>query len=322
MVDTQDRQMNMKKHFLKWARASRNALNDHVLAPCDVMGTSKPSSDHAPVFIIGAPRSGSTLLAQLVTQCLEVGYFSNFHAQLYGSPALAEKLRTLSSSSYQSDFTSKHGATKGWHAPSENAAFWYRFFRRRPAFVPLSEMPEISGRAFQRSLTRFIQVADSSLLIKNLYAVLRLEVIQHYLPEAKFIVLHRNLRDNAVSILNSRLKLYGTYHHWWSVEPPEITDLKRQEPVSQVLGQIDAIYTLIEAAKGRAQAHSTTFLDVQYEQLCAKPTETLSRICDFIPGCNLRLTSIQNLPSQFEPTQRDLSDRELCTELSRQLDSR
>lgn len=312
----------MKKYLINWARGSRNALNDYLLAPLDMIGSSEPRAGYAPVFILGAPRCGSTLLSQLITQCLEVGYFSNFHAQLYGSPALAEKLRNTSAVAYQSDFSSTHGVTQGWNAPSENAAFWYRFFRRTPAFVPLAQMPEANGRAFRRSINRFIAASDSPLVIKNLYAALRLEVIQHYLPEAKFIVLHRDIRDHAISILNSRHKVYGNYHQWWSVEPPEVDELIHAHPSEQVLGQIESIYALIEAAKHRDQNPERTFLDLQYETVCEQPRETLSSICDFIPGCSERPNSIQTLPTKFERIQRDLANPEMCNELTRQLDTR
>lgn len=316
-----DQNSTMKQHLIKWAKISRNALNDHILAPLDVLGTSPRDGDYAPVFILGAPRCGSTLLSQLITQCLDVAYFSNFHAQLYGSPAFAEKLRALNPQRYQSDFASRHGVTNGWSAPSENAAFWYRFFRRKPAFVPLSDMPDHQGQAFERSIERFSAASDKSVVIKNLYAALRLEVIQHYLPKAKFIVLKRDVRDNAISILNSRQKINGNYHQWWSVDPPERDQLQHLHPVDQVLGQISAIYELIEAAKHRTTDSQNTFLELQYETLCEQPKDSLTSICDFIPGCRLRPNSIQTLPTQFQRTQRDVDDQELRSELSRQLDT-
>ena len=48
--------------------------------------------EYPPIFIIGAPRSGSTLLYQVLTDYFEVGYISNLHAHFFGSPACLERL--------------------------------------------------------------------------------------------------------------------------------------------------------------------------------------------------------------------------------------
>ena len=79
-------------------------------------------------------------------------------------------------------------------------------------------MPVEQGRAFSASMRRFVTASNKPVIIKNLYAALRLEVIEHFLPEARYIVIHRDLRDNAASLLNSRASHFGTYDRWWSVE--------------------------------------------------------------------------------------------------------
>jgi len=40
---------------------------------------------YPPLFIIGPPRTGSTLLYQLVVQRFDVGYLANRHCRLYGA---------------------------------------------------------------------------------------------------------------------------------------------------------------------------------------------------------------------------------------------
>ena len=46
-------------------------------------------ADYPPIFIIGAPRSGSTLLLQAIIEVFDLGYISNCHCNWYGAPALA-----------------------------------------------------------------------------------------------------------------------------------------------------------------------------------------------------------------------------------------
>jgi hypothetical protein len=309
----------MNHKLVTLTRWCRNTVNNKCLNPLDAHGNGDEPIPFAPVFILGAPRCGSTLLSQLITQCLEVGYFSNFHAQLYGSPALAERLRPKALSGHQSDYASQHGVTRGWHAPSENAAFWYRFFRRTPAYVPLAEMPEANGRAFRRSIGRFIGVCKSPVVLKNLYAALRLEVIQHYLPEARFIVLHRNLSHNATSVLNGRYKVFGNYHRWWSVEPPNVDRIRQLNPAKQVVAQINAIYQLIETAERRTPSNPHQFFHLNYEDLCADPGNELRKINAFIPHSQLRPTAIQNLPCSFERKDPKLDDQNVAEQLQKLL---
>ena len=77
------------------------------------------------LHIVGAPRSGTTLLTQLVTSHLNVGYINNLIAAFWRAPVygirLSKKLLPIGwQSSYKSDF----GRTKGIGEPHEFGYFW------------------------------------------------------------------------------------------------------------------------------------------------------------------------------------------------------
>ena len=76
------------------------------------------SLSHPPIFFLGAPRSGSTLVVQVITDALDVGYLSNRHAQF---SELLELPKKFSSNEIRpsSNYCSNHGTTVGWHAPAE-----------------------------------------------------------------------------------------------------------------------------------------------------------------------------------------------------------
>ena len=44
---------------------------------------------YPPIFIIGAPRSGTTLLYKVLIEKLNFGYMSNFNAQFYSIPIVS-----------------------------------------------------------------------------------------------------------------------------------------------------------------------------------------------------------------------------------------
>ena len=138
------------------------------------------------------------------------------------------------------------------------------------------------------------------MLIKNLYVALRLGILSECLPEARYIVLHRNRFDNAASILNGRLKNHGSFESWWSVEVPNVEQLLQQDAITQVLGQIDGIYALINEAEKKVHYPQNQFMHVTYEELCQDPRSFVNEIVQFVPECQLRDDAFACLPDRFE----------------------
>lgn len=301
-------------------RACRDVLNNKCLDPIDRRGDHSQPFSHPPIFILGAPRSGSTLLSQILIQSLDVGYFSNLHAQFYGAPSLIEWASTFLNHAPHLAFESTHGRTKGWFAPAENGEFWYRFFRRNPAYVPHGEIDPKQAQAFRRSLYRFVRRCARPVVLKNLYVALRLEVLRVHLPEARYIVLHRNTLDNAQSILNARLKATGCYTNWWSVDTPNRTQLAVKDPAEQVLGQIQAIHQLIRREESRSGQAQAKFLHLSYETLCQDPRGCIEKVISFVPELSLRSNGFAALPDRFQIANAQITNRELWTRLEEVFD--
>ena len=95
----------------------------------DVLATTElyiPSGIERPtIFIFGLPRSGTTLIYQLVSQCLDIGYINNLMARFWRAPIHGitlsqEVLLSNTSNSYESDL----GRTNAPNAPHEFSYFW------------------------------------------------------------------------------------------------------------------------------------------------------------------------------------------------------
>ena len=252
--------------------------------------------DQPPVFIVGAPRSGSTLLYQLLVEVLDVGYLSNRHCRLWGSPALVERFVPPKRSSSHT-YESIHGRTTGAGAPSECGEYWYRYFRRRPHHVSLAEADPARLRALRASVRRFGAAAGRPLLFKNLYCTLRLEPIAAALPEAAFILIRRDVVDNAHSILEARKRIHGDYAVWWSTEPPEIERLRTLPAEQQAVEQV----RMVEAAAERTRAAGPErFLELRYEDLCANPRSAVDEIEAFLEGIGIPVSRRGIAPEKFK----------------------
>ena len=83
---------------------------------------------YPPIFIVGPPRSGTTLLYQIIVHCFHVAYFPNIAARFYKIPVIATKIGKILFRPYKSDFTSTYGLVKGTMAPHEAGVIWDRWF--------------------------------------------------------------------------------------------------------------------------------------------------------------------------------------------------
>ncbi|MFP3982443.1 MAG: sulfotransferase [Desulfurivibrionaceae bacterium] len=251
------------------------------------------------VYVIGPPRSGSTLVMQTLTDAFDFGYISNGHCRWFGAPALAERWFRPLKNKQPSDYESQHGRTKQDSDPAECGAWWYRFFRRKPAYVTNHDVSERKMRAFRGSLARLQEAFGKPLIFKNLFASLRLEPMAHYVPEALYIVIERDWVDNAQSILKSRKDALGTYDRWWSVPPPNVDELEKLPPVQQVVGQIESIHRLIDEDIQRLGLEDRTFR-VCYEEFCADVHGTLERFQAFLASHGVELERRCEVPTEFE----------------------
>lgn len=280
--------------------------------PCVVINSS------APVFILGAPRSGSTLLVQAVVDSFDVGYISNIHSICWGSPALVQYLFPfrLLAKRKKSSFDSFHGQTKGLLAPSECGHFWYRFFRRKPAYVPIQGISSKKLKAFRRSVNALIAAFGKPLIFKNLYASLRIQPIVRAFPNALFIVVKRDEIDNGHSILEARFKTYGSYDRWWSLEPPNIDDLRGLPPSAQVIEQIRSTYNTIQRDFEAMQVPASHVHYVQYEKFCEDPSSSIMEIAAFFGRNILSVSCKISLPQAFSRRTEIQIDPSLYAEMS------
>jgi sulfotransferase family protein len=252
---------------------------------------------HPPIFFIGAPRSGSTLMFQVITDAFDVGYLSNAHCRFFGSPALAERLLRPLANKPMSDYQSNHGVTRGQYAPSECGEWWYRFFRRDPAYVPLEEADPAKMRCFRRSLLAMTEAFDKPVVFKNLYASLRVQAIIAHIPEALFLEVHRNEVDNAIDILNARMNCYGNYDTWFSVPPPGVDLLKRLPAAEQVLGQIRSIYQTI--SRDMESTGSGRFFALEYDKFCKDVHGCIDDVASFLYQNDVMINRAHSVPARF-----------------------
>jgi len=277
------------------------------------MNGSDSSLNFPPIFIIGAPRSGSTLVYQAMLDYFDFGYLSNLHCLFHGTPAFVEYLTRPSRWRKKNHYNSEYGRIEGWGAPSECGEFWYRFFRRRPQFVPIDAVTNTNLRRLRGAVRNIGYRVKKPILFKNLNCALRLEPTITALPEAVFLVICRDELDNAHSILKGRKDIYGSYEEWLGLEPPSVEELKEFPSYKQVVLQIRHIHLLID--KARDEFGVSKFHDVRFEEFCCDPRKSFQTIGDFLFSHEIPFTQGGEIPTSFQTKSKVSIDKKLYQKL-------
>ena len=302
-------QYNKYLNPINYLRRAWYFLNFSVIDKIDrfcLYKTQPPLKGKKPIFIVGPPRGGSTLLTQLITDAFDLGTFTNRHSQLFGSPILMEKLFSPLNNKPQSNYKSNYGITKSPSQTSEGSAFWYRFFPRKEPYATLKNISPQKLRAFANTVRILMKMQKRSILFKNLYATIRIRPILKTLPDALFIVIQRNEVECAYSILKARMDAFGTHDRWWSVPTPTKSELLSLPPEAQVVEQIRELQELVRVDFIKSGADSKQLIVVKYESLCDCVHTELSRIQLFFQenGVDVTTTDLDKIPKTMSRRKR------------------
>jgi hypothetical protein len=232
------------------------------------------------LFVLGLPRSGTTLVSQYLVHRLDLAYFTNGAGRHPGSPLLATALEHLRSGGYRSDFRSDYGKVQGATAPREAGGVWARFFGYE-RYVHYDDVSPADVRTLRR-LVAAVQLVfgGAPFLNKNVKHLLRVHALAQIFPDSRFLVVRRPLADVAVSILRARRKLLDDASQWWSVRPLDYEALRKLPPAEQVAGQVLSLRSRMHADLGGLPASRVLWLD--YEGFCREPESAIELVLNAI----------------------------------------
>ena len=233
-------------------------------------------SDQPQLFILGLPRSGTTLIYQYVVHCLNVAYFTNGVERARWYPCLMTAYQRRRYGDYQSDFKSRYGQVEGPVAPHEAGGVWGRFFDN-DAYVRYEDLTPQKLQFLRRTV--FCVQGNKPFVNKNVKHLLRINALASVFPNAHFLIVERGLPDVAVSVLRARYKNQGNAAAWWSAKPPNYEALKNLTPAEQVAGQVIA---LRERMEQDLAALPERVLRVHYEDFCREPEALIEQLRDTI----------------------------------------
>jgi Sulfotransferase family len=285
----------------RYARAGLTAL-DQLLAPlARAVGTREPDRRRPAIFVVGGPRSGSTLYSQVALACRRLAYTNNLIARFPRSAPFVARALRIGRWPVPQQFDSEYGDTRGPAGPSEGGDLWDWVFPWSDHHgLDASELTPESERRLQWLVRSLARVYEAPLLTKNLWNSVRIEAIDRALPDSLFVVMLRDPLLMAQSMLRGRSRALGDQPGLWSIRPREIVAFRDAPPAEQVAMQLVFTYRAIESARRRLGG--SRFLEVSYEDFCRNPEASLTRLDAFLLGHGVALEVRRTLGRTFEPT--------------------
>jgi len=210
---------------------------------------SKNSNKKPILFIVGAPRTGSTVLYQLLTSYLDVNYINNFIYLGRDNPFLSFLIsQIIFRNKREFEFSSSYGSTlrQGFQAPSEAGNLWKKWMPKDKYYINETDIEQNKLYQFSRFFNAISNLTNRPTIIKNLYFCQRLRYLKATGLNCKFVFLRRNPVYTAQSIFIARKKNNINDTDWWSVEPYNYSNLKNLNIFEQISSQVYYIEKQIE----------------------------------------------------------------------------
>lgn len=280
------------------------------LAPClrwieNRLIAGHPATVSSPpiLFIIGSPRSGTTLTFQCLTHYLDVVYPSHLAALFPLTPAFGLWLSDLIYGNRpHRAFRSLHGFSLGDGLLGPNE--WETLFRKWviPKLQRVSpSISNLSDLSYMDCMVRYMhRVSDKPIVLKVPLAVLHIDSLAQLLPTSMFLYIERSPLDTARSIYRAKRREGKPPDVMWYVRPPLLQDRKFLTEAHQIVAQIREINRLV--TESFSLLNSSRRQSIRYEHLCLSPKTEIERIGRWL-GPSVRERRGASLP-HFTPSRR------------------
>lgn len=255
-----------------------------------------------PTFIIGSPRSGTTLVRQLVAWAIPTSYFSNlmrsswFHLG-YPLPIVTAKLvNWLRLTNYAESYSSYYGFTPGLGRPHESSEIWNYWFQAKNTASDPGDISADQQRVIYQAVAATERIFNLPFVSKTVDLAIRIRALDQIFPRALFIQIVRDPLDTAQSLFNAR-KIDFPEREFFSTRPRECEDVYDKNVIEQVCEQV--YYIEKNIAFERSVVGEDRFISVRYKDVCENPLYELNRIASFMGSHSVPVQIVRSIPGSF-----------------------
>ncbi len=226
------------------------------------------------IFICGAPRTGTTLMEQVLAKHLPVAYFNNLTAVFPRSPITANLLfgRFMRP---RIDFKSYYSKTVGFSGPNDAFYLWNRWMTEDE-----TGMQCVLIDSEEESMVRFFgayqETFHKPVVSKNNSLNTRAKRIADVFENAYFICMTRDPFYLAQALLEARIEIQGDIHVQYGVDNPDKTEFAQTNFVASVCDQV--MYHERKNQEQQQLVGADRFWIVPYEDFCEAPAAFVTQI--------------------------------------------
>ena len=249
---------------------------------------SAESHEYPVVCILAPPRSGSTLLYQILTTGIGNQHLTNIWNLLYATPIVGGRISRKLTAEYYSDFKSSLGFVSGFAGEAEGMAFWEYWAGQGMIESQAKHNGERLAQLHEK--LKHVLREDEAFICGFLGHVFCIDLLRENFPDIKFVYLRRNLVENALSLYKA------SPDKFISSRPADI-DFEQLSRKQQIVEQLLQVHRLI--VKGTA---GCDVMRISYDQLCESPRHVINQI---LTDWDLTERSISKVPEYFEKRAAD-----------------
>jgi len=223
------------------------------------MTTITHTQNNAPIFIVGAARSGTTLLQYMLRSHPDISlptseshFFIPFYGRRdeFGDLSQVENLYSVIEQIYQAQ-------TEFFDDDFHGIKFNVRDLALGCKEQGITSIPGIISFIFQKNATAEGKIRWGD---KTPYYILHLETILDMFPNAQIIHIIRDGRDCSLSMLERKwdLRIFNTYHSAYIWDK------------------------YIVAGKKFGHKHPKSYIEIHYEDLLNQPESSIHKLCAFL----------------------------------------
>lgn len=246
-------------------------------AACSISEPALATAPPRSAQIVGIPRSGTTLLYQLLAHTGDVGYPSNVMAYFHQAPWVGARLQVqLAATGPKLTYESVGGRTREPLDPHELGYFWRRVCGHEGNSLVPDRQPLPSGD-LQRELDLVASVFGRPVVYKNFLAIVHSSWMRD-LPRMSFVVVRRDLREVAASLLQLRVTLATAHDAPLGVQPTR--QLARGSDVVHTVAR--QVVTLADDLNAAGLEPAADVLVVENSELCRDPRGVVARVLEMM----------------------------------------
>lgn len=234
-----------------------------------------PTSDtHLTGQIVGLPRSGTTILYQLLARTGQVGYPSNVMAYFWDAPHVGARLQNrLARNGPTLSLNSLAGRTSEPLDPHEFGLFWRNVLGHSKNSM-LADGNKKNAGDLRVTLDLINDAFSSPTVFKNFLAPAHVDYLSSEVGRQRYFLVQRDLLEVAASIFKMRQKLNVEPSEWFGPAPEDVHP-EYGSVHEMVAHQVVSLHSLIEKPSFKQSADTQIF---ELSEVCRRPRDVVSQI--------------------------------------------